>query len=317
MAQPANTFDSYDIKGIREDLSDMIHDVSPEETPFYSACAKGKATNTNHEWQTDALRAAGVNAHIEGDDTVAGARTATTRLGNYTQIFKDAVTIPDTDEGLNKAGRGKEMAREVIKIAKEQKLDIELALFANTAKVGGSSTVARKLAGLPTWVKTNVSQATAGTPASPIGDGTDIRVSGTALAFSQTRFDTVMQAIWTSGGKPDTVYLSATQMTKALGFVGMNNQRSTVTASRGSNAVINDFDVYVTPWGTVKFVPSRLNRPSDVFILQSDMWKVANLRGTKNVPLAKSGDNEKRQVVTELTLVACNEKASGIVADNN
>jgi len=86
MAQPSNTFDSYDAVGIREDLSDIIYDVSPEETPFYTKCKKVTATNSLHEWQTDSLRAAGANAHIEGDATTATARTATSRLGNYTQI---------------------------------------------------------------------------------------------------------------------------------------------------------------------------------------------------------------------------------------
>ena len=49
MAQPSNTFDSYDAKGIREDLSDVIYDISPEETPFYSKCKKVTARNTFHE----------------------------------------------------------------------------------------------------------------------------------------------------------------------------------------------------------------------------------------------------------------------------
>ena len=110
MAQPTNTFDSYDAVGIREDLENVIYDISPEETPFYTKCKKLKATNTYHEWQTDALRASAANAHIEGDATTATARTATSRLGNYTQIFKNAVAIPDTDSGLNKAGRASEMA---------------------------------------------------------------------------------------------------------------------------------------------------------------------------------------------------------------
>jgi hypothetical protein len=147
MAQPSNTFDSYDgANSIREDLSGVIESVSPEETPFYSACKKTKATNTFHEHQTDALRAAGANAHIEGDATAAEARTATTRLGNYTQIFKNAVVVPDTDAGLNKAGKASEMAYQVVKVAKEQKLDIELSLFANNAKVAGNATTARELA---------------------------------------------------------------------------------------------------------------------------------------------------------------------------
>jgi hypothetical protein len=84
MAQPTNTFDSYDARGIREDLQDIIYDISPEETPFYSACAKLKATNTFHEWQTDALRSSAANAHVEGDETTAEARSATSRLGNRT-----------------------------------------------------------------------------------------------------------------------------------------------------------------------------------------------------------------------------------------
>lgn len=318
MAQPTNTFDSYDAVGIREDLSDNIYDISPEETPFYTACAKGKASNTLHEWQTDALRASADNAHIEGDDTTAEARTATTRLGNYTQIFKNAVSIPGTDSGLNKAGRAREMAYQVLKVAKEQKLDIEKALFANQARVAGSSSAARRLAGAPAWLVTNVDFQTGGTPsgANPTGDGTDARTDdGTTTAFSQTKFDSVMQSIWTSGGKPDSVYLSAYQMNIALGFTGNNNQRSTIRSE--DEKVIKHMAVYVTPWGTVEFKPTRENRGRDVFIMQDDMWAVGVLRPTRNTELAKTGDNEKRQVITELTLVCRNEAASGIIADNS
>ena len=318
MAQPTNTFDSYDAVGIREDLQDVIYDISPEETPFYSACKKVKASNTLHEWQTDALRSSAANAHVEGDDTVAGAVTATSRLSNYTQIFKNAVSIPDTDEGLKKAGRAAEIAYQTLKIAKEQKLDIEKALFDNNARAAGNATTARELAGAPAWLITNtVFGANEG--ADPTGDGTDARTDETTAltAFSQTKFDTVMQSIWEQGGKPDVVYLSAFQMNKALGFVGMNNQRSTIGAAvGGSNAVVNAMDVYVTPWGTVEFMPTRENRSRDVFIMQSDMWAVGVLRPTKNSALAKTGDSTRRQVLTELTLVCKNEKASGIIADN-
>ena len=313
MAQPTNTFDSYDAVGIREDLQDVIYDISPEETPFYSACQKVKATNTFHEWQQDALRASAANKHIEGDATSAEARSATSRLGSYTQIFKNAVVVPDTDEGLKKAGRAAEIAYQTLKIAREQKLDIEKALFDNNARVAGSSSVARELAGAPSWLITNVDLQSGNSGANPTGDGTDARTDdGTPTAFSQTKFDDVMQSIWEQGGKPDVCYLSAFQMSKALGFVGNNNQRNTTESSRVSNNV----DVYMTPWGSVEFVPCRENRSRDVFIMQSDMWAVGVLRPTKNVALAKSGDNTTRQVVTELTLVCKNEKASGIIADN-
>ena len=53
MAQPAQTYDTYDITGQREDLSNIIYDVSPTMTPFMSNIGRGKATHTLHEWQTD------------------------------------------------------------------------------------------------------------------------------------------------------------------------------------------------------------------------------------------------------------------------
>ena len=283
-----------------------------EETPFYTKSGKSRARNTLHEWQTDSLRASAANAHIEGDATTADAATATTRLGNYTQIFKNAVVVPDTDEGLDKAGRAREVAYQTLKIAKEQKLDIEKALFDNNARVAGNSSTARELAGAPAWLTSNITNTGTG-GADPTGDGTDARTDGTQTAFSQADFDSAMQSIWENGGNPDTVYLSAFQMNVALGFTGNNNQRSSVQA--GDERVIKSLAVYVTPWGTVEFMPSRENRGRDVFIMQDDMWEVATLRPTKNVALAKTGDNTTRQVVTELTLVCKNEAANGMVVD--
>ena len=314
MAQPTNTFDSYDAVGIREDLSDIITMISPETTPLYSACKKTKANNTLHEWQTDSLRASADNKHIEGDATTAEARTATSRLNNRTQIFKNAVTVPDTDEGLDKAGRAKEIGYQVLKVAKEQRLDIEKALFANNAKVAGDASTARELAGLGAWVTTNTDFG-ANEGADPTGDGSDARTDETTtlVAFSQARFDSVMQSIWTEGGMPNSVYLSPFQMNKALAFDGNNNQRSQISAEAGK--VSNYMAVYLTPWGEVTFVPSRENRSRDVYILQDDMWEVAVLRPTKNVALAKTGDNTTRQVTSELTLVCRNEAASGGVFD--
>lgn len=316
MAQVDNTYDSYDMKGIREDLSDIIYSITPDDTPFLSACAKAKATNTYYEWQTDTLRTSATNAHIEGNETTFTEPTATVRLGNYTQIFKNAVIVTDTGSAVTTAGRKEEMAYQLLKIAREQKLDIEKALFDNNARVAGNATTARELAGLGAWIKTNTDKA-GGSPAGadPTGDGTDARTdAGTPTVFTQTKFDSVMQSIWESGGNPDRVYLSAFQMNKALGFEGNNNQRSAVQA--GDEKVVKSLAVYVTPWGTVEFVPSRENRSRDVYILQNDMFAVHELRPTKSVELAKTGDATKRQVTTELTLCVKNEKSSGLVADN-
>ena len=310
MTQPTNTFDTYDSVGIREDLSNVIYNVSPEETPMLSSIAKVSATNTLHEWQTDANRAATTNANIEGDDTTAESRSATSRIGNYTQIFKNACTISGTDESVKNAGRGKEMSYQIVKIGAEQKTDIELALFANNARVAGNSTTARELGGLGSFVSTNVTNVGTG-GANPTGNGTDARTDGTQTVFSQADFDTCSQEIWQEGGKPDTVYLSTFQMNKALGFTGNNNQRST----GASGKVENLLNIYMTPWGNVSFVPSRHNRARDVYIIQKDKLALASLRPMKNEALSKTGDNDKRQVLCEATLVVRNEKALGLIAD--
>tara|TARA_R110001632_G_scaffold17120_8_gene54608 strand:+ start:896 stop:1855 length:960 start_codon:yes stop_codon:yes gene_type:complete len=316
MAQPANTFDSYDsVNSIREDIMDDVVNITPEDTPAYSSMKKVSASNTNVEFMTDTLRSSGANAHIEGDATAGSARVASVRLSNQTQIFKDSVVVPDTDIGLDRVGKRKQLALQTLKIAAEQKLDIELAIFANNAKVVGNASTAREMAGIPAWLKTNVNFQSGNSGANPTGDGTDARTDdGTPTAFSQAKFDAVMQSMWEEGGKPNTCYLSAFQMNKALSFTGNNNQRANVTGA--DERVINSLAIYLTPWGQVKFQPSRENRSRDVFIMQDDMWSVGVLRPTKSTALAKTGDNTQRQVVTELTLICKNEKASGAIYDN-
>jgi len=313
MSQPGNTFDTYDAVGIREDLSNVIYDVSPEETPLLSAMAKVKATNTFHEWQTNTLRGAQNNFHVEGSDTGASAVTPTERLGNYTQIFKNSVITSGTNDTVEAAGRSNsEMAYNILRVATEQKLDMEKALFENVARVAGNATTPRKLAGLGAWLSTNVVNIGAN-GANPSGNvpGATARTNGTQSVFNQAKFDTCMQSVWTAGGKPDTVYLSAFQLNKALGFVGNNNQRQ----NGSTGTVNNNIAVYLTPWGSVEFQPVRENRSRDVWIIENDKLALATLRPMKNEALAKTGDNEHRQVVCEATLVMRNQAALGLIAD--
>lgn len=312
MAQPVNTYDSYDLVGMREDLTDAIYNISPEETPFYTKCAKISVSNRLHEWQTDVLASPAVNAHIEGDDTTAAAIVPTARIGNRIQHFKKSITISGVADMVDKAGRETEMAYQIRQRLKEIKRDVELALFANQAKVTGSSVLAPQMAGVGAWITTNT-QNVGGGGADPTGDGSNARTDGTQSAFTQADFDLAMTNIWEEGGRPDTVYLSSFQMDVALGFVGNNNERANTDSSKAT--VTNDLVVYRTPWGKVNWQMSRMVRSRDVWIMQSDMWKVGHMRTAKNEALAKTGDSEKRQILTDATLICCNEKASGGVVD--
>lgn len=308
MVVPVNTYDSYDMVGIREQLNETINMITPEETPFYSSCKKVDTVNTFHEWQTDALRASGVNAHIEGDDTTASARTPTVRLGNYTQIVKDAARVSGTDTALNKAGRGKELVREMLKVGKELRLDVEKALFANQARdAGTTNTAPRFFAGLPAWLTTNIDHN--GT--NPTGDGTNARTDGAGRALTQDMVTGVMQSAWTSGGKVETVYCSPAQVTNYAGFAGSNNQRNTVDRRELSYAV----DVYMTSFGTVELMPSRECRATDMFFVQPDKFQVGVARPWTSTELAKTGDSDAEQLLTEITLISLNEAASGAIYD--
>jgi len=156
MAQPTNTFDTYDSVGEREDLSDVIYSISPTDTPFLSSAAKTQATAVLHEWQTDSLAAASTsNAVIEGDEATLDASTATSRLSNSCQIMDKTVVITGTQEAVDKAGRASEIAYQIAKRAKELKRDMEATLTGNQAEVAGNSTTARKFGSLGAWVASN------------------------------------------------------------------------------------------------------------------------------------------------------------------
>ena len=131
MAQPSNLFDRYDnANSVREDLANVIYNISPEDTPFMSTIGRGSANQTYFEWQTDALAAASTtNAVIEGDEATLSALTATNRVGNYTQISRKVIGVSGTNEAVDKAGKKSEMAYQMAKASAELKRDMETALL--------------------------------------------------------------------------------------------------------------------------------------------------------------------------------------------
>ena len=146
------TFSSFTVVGIREDLSDVIYDISPQDTPIMSSIGKSKATNVFHEWQTDSLAAATTaNALVEGADATDASVTPTTRIGNYTQIVGKTIRVSGTLEAVDKAGRKSEKAYNMAKAAAEMKRDIETIITANQGQSAGNATTARTLGSPSCW----------------------------------------------------------------------------------------------------------------------------------------------------------------------
>ena len=317
MALPTNTFAVPDAVGNREDLSDMIYRIAPTDTPFMSACEREKASGVNHEWQTQDLAAVDTaNAVLEGDDATTDAVIPTTRLGNYCQISDKVARVSGTQQAVEHAGRDNEMAYQEMLKGLELKRDMESILVGtNQAKVAGAAATARKTASILSWIKTNTSKGTAGGAADPTtADGAGTRTDGTQIAFTEIRLKTVLSAIWTQGGKPDTIYTGAFNKQAFSTFTG----RATVTEDAASKKIIANVEAYESDFGKLKVVPNRFQRTRDVLILESEKWAVAYLSGRKmvSIPLAKTGDSERRQMLSEYALVSRNEKASGGVFDN-
>ena len=311
MAQPTNTFDTYDAIGIREDLQDVIYSISPTETPFMSSAAREQVKNTFHEWQTDALAAAVTNnAVIEGDDATLDAASATSRIGNYTQIMDKTVVITGTQESVDKAGRASELAYQIAKKSKELKRDIESTLLTNQARAAGNSTTARTFGSIGAWIATNDNLAGDGT--SPTANnGSDARNDGTQRALTEDMLKDVIKNVLNAGGNPSVVMVGPFNKQKISGFTG----GSTRFDASEDKTLYTSIDVYSSDFGDLEVVPNRFSRDRDALVLDMDYWSVGFLRDFTMHELSKTGDAEKRQLLVELTLISRNEAASGGVFD--
>jgi hypothetical protein len=317
MALPTNALATYEAVGNREDLSNIIYRIDPTDTPFMSGIARETATAVNHEWQTQALAAASTsNSQLEGDDIVADAVTATARLGNICQISRKSAQVSGTQQAVIHAGRGNELDYQVMLKGLELKRDMETTLVGtNQAKVTGADATPRKTASILSWIKTNTSKGTAGGAADPsAADGTGTRTDGTQLAFTEARLKTVLSAIWTQGGKPDTIYTGAFNKQVFSTFTG----RSSPIEQAASKKIVASVDAYESDFGKLKVVANRFQRARDVLVVETEKWAMATMKGRSmlSIPLARTGDSERRAVVSEYALVARNEKASGGVFDN-
>ena len=291
-------FKTYDATAIREDLSDVIYDISPTDTPFLSSIAgKGSVSNTLFEWQTDALAAAVINNyHVEGAAAGTAATTDTTRVQNYTQISKKVVEVSGSHEAVNNAGKKSELAHQLAKASKELKRDMEGSLLANNAAAAGNATTARETRGAAHFITTNV---------------TDAGTSGTHAAMVEADILAAAEAVWTAGGEASTILLGATN--KKL-ITAMSGRADAVRTVADNNMTIqNSVDIYVSDFGTYNIVMDRFCDQDYVYFLDHDMWSVDYLRDFQTVDIARAGDGEKKMLLVEYGLRCGNEAANATI----
>ena len=307
-------WNAYDAKGIREDLADVIYNISPTDTPFQSSVGRTKATNVYHEWQTDSLAAATTNnAAVEGADASDATLSPTVRLGNYTQILQKTIKVSGTLDAVNKAGRKSEKAYQLAKASAEIKRDLETILLANQGQTAGSSnSSARKMGSLLSWLKTNTSVVTATNNPTTIGVST--RTDGTQRTFTEQLLKDCVANVFTAGGNPKVLMVGPSGKQKVSGFAGIAAQRF-MAPSNKPTTIIGAADVYMSDFGTMSVVPNRFMRARDALVLDPEYAAVAYLRPFQTNELAKAGDSDKTQLLVECTLEVKNEAAHGLIAD--
>lgn len=329
MTVPAATYQTYAQIGRREDLSDMIFDISPTEKPFTAAVRKVKADQSKHEWQTDALAAASAtNAQVEGDDSTANTADPTVRLFNYLQTLKKTVGVSGKARKISTAGRADEFNYQLKKRMAELGRDLEAALTQNNAATAGSAASAPLMASFESWIcssatavgnyvsmGTGTAQTTPGqVGGTPVTAPTDSTVAGT---LTEAGLKYVIRECWNKGGAPSMVIVGADVKQKISGsFTGIATRFKDVKGDSEAS-IIAGADVYVSDFGNINIVPSRFSRSRTVLVVDPEYWAIASLRGFTMERLAKTGDSDKAHIIGDYTLECRNDLASGKIADVN
>lgn len=304
-----NTF-TYNALVNAEDVSDVIANIAPTDTPFLSALKKTKASATKHEFITDDLTAAANNAQLEGDVFAAASRPTPVRLFNRTQISSKIVAVSRTQQASNPYGMKNMLAYQMANVSKELKRDQEMGLTQNTTSNAGNTTTARQSRGLEGWILTNVDAHTGYVTGAYLTDPGTAPTDGTQRAFTEALLKTALQSAYTQGGNPELIMCSPAAKQTFSTFTG--NSTRFKTADETLNASIS---VYVSDFGTLKVVPNRFSRARSVFILDMDYWALAELTAPSMQDLPSTFDGVGKVLVTEYTLEAKQEKASAMVRD--
>lgn len=285
---------TYEAVGNREDLSDVITNISPVDTPFLSRFGKVKAKATTHEWLTDSLASYADSAAIEAADYSFTKPASRTRLQNWTQIVQTGVEVSDTQRAVDTAGIEDEFAYQMAKKMKEHARTMEAALVSGTGNSGASGT-ARQLKGVLAWITSVVTTGT--------GTGTE--------TLTEAMFNSTLQSIWANGGMPDTVYANGYQKRMISSFTAGNTRN----VNAGEKEVIVGVDVYDSDFGRLKIVPHRVLPVASIAILSNDLFKTAMLRPTQKIDVAKIGSATRAVIETEFTLESRNEAGSGKISE--
>ena len=312
MAATVAASKAYDLSGgaLKEDLGDIIYDISPMDAWFVSHAARGTAKSTTHEWLSDTLVAVSAsNAAIEGDAFSATARALPSRLKNYTQISTKSFEVTGTAQKIDNAGMRELLGYHTARAGKELKRDMEAAMLGNSSATTGASTSARVSGGVPNWIYSAnhiklTGQTVWSTTAPASGFATATIPGASTTAFLEADLKSMLSQAWSCGGEVDTILCGATVYNTISAFTGLATRFRDV-GSKQQAQIIGAADVYVSAFGSHNIQLSRWMMSASCFTLDLSAWGVDYLRPFQTVEIAKIGDAERRMLLAEWTL-RCN-----------
>lgn len=313
---------------IREDLGNVIFNVSPFQTPFTSGIAQTRATNDNHEWLTDSYRTAVTsNAAIEANaigDATNGNRS---RLGNYVQIAQEVATVTKKAEMFDRAGvPGKEMAYQLMKRGKELQMDVEAQMLSIDDKNAPSTSAAGVSATVASWISINQAfggdgtaniGASGGTAGVTQADGTEVPTLGTNDTIDQTKFDNLLDGIWNNAGDFSNVKVMASAASVASLRNGLSGIADDVNSDAKTGEIYARVAVYVSQFGPIAVVPNKQMLPNQLYILDMSSWAMATGGGQKihTTDISTSTSAEKKLLECYYTLEARSGEANAAYYD--
>jgi hypothetical protein len=288
---------TYDDASRREDLLDIVGDVTPDDTPLATMLKTSTAKDTIHQWLEDYITPpTSVTEASEGTAATYAALSQPARRTNLCAILTETFRVSGTERSVNPGNGADPMDYQAGKALKLWKMKQEY-LLVNGALSSGVSGTASKMAGLKSVITTLYTA----------------RNSGTSL--SETEFQDMHQASWEKGGTDnsfDLVLVPFGLKRKIDGFTA----GATKYVDQSDKKLTQPVAIYETSAGVARimqhrYTPSAAATPGPFFFgLKEDKFRVAYLRKPFKEMLAKDGDRENGEIVGEFTLEFLAEKSS-------
>lgn len=330
----SNTYDTTNTGSAvsnREDLTDVLSILAPEETPILSSLNKQKANATFVEWTVDSLSDPVTTGIREGVDvsTFTDKFAGRARLGNYVQKFRRDFQVSDLQEAVDSVGPAK-IAQAEAKSIRELKRDIEATLAsANDRAVEDGSSTAYALRGLGDWLDSaGPSDVPAGfrTPAASIYTATE---AGTTEFGEEALNDIITSIFEQTGSTNDLMLIADTGLRRVIADFARtsgssDNSVRNVNFDGGSGQITLRVDMYESDHGVVSIVngnPSCMpnfggsTANSSGYLINPEYAGIHELIALGSTRLPNQGGGERGYVDCALTLGVYHPQAHGLIQD--